>query len=67
MESAPAHVERSDVVAVTAATVVGEAMVAITVADAYLSKFGGDSIEDFKQAVVAYEGRVEAQGLWRRS
>ncbi len=62
-----AHVERSDIVAVTAASVVGEAMVAIVVADAYLAKFGGDSLEDFKQAVSAYEGRLEEKGIWRRS
>ena len=41
-----AHVERSDVEAVAAARVVAEAMVAITLADAYRQKFGGDSLED---------------------
>ncbi len=36
--------ERSDVCAVAAASVVGEAMVALTLADAMLEKFGGDSL-----------------------
>ncbi len=38
--------ERSDVCAVPAASVVGEAMMALAVADAFLEKFGGDSIEE---------------------
>jgi chorismate synthase len=46
MEESPAAIERSDVCAVTAAAVVGEAMVALVIADAFLEKFGGDSIEE---------------------
>lgn len=38
--------ERSDVCAVPAAAVVGEAMVALTLANAFLEKFGGDSREE---------------------
>ena len=38
--------ERSDICAVPAAAVIGEAMVALTVADAFLEKFGGDSITE---------------------
>jgi len=41
-----AHVERSDVCVVPAAGVVGEAMVAIVLADAMRSKFGGDSMAE---------------------
>lgn len=41
-----AAVERSDVCAVPAAAVVGEAMVALVVADAALEKFGGDSMDE---------------------
>ncbi|HEY5529798.1 MAG TPA: chorismate synthase [Thermoleophilia bacterium] len=67
MTAVAAHVERSDVSAVTAARVVGEAMVALVVADAYLDKFGGDHIADFRQAVAAYEKRLGEKGLWRRS
>jgi len=46
MTESPAAVERSDVCAVPAAAVVGEAMVAFVLADALLEKFGGDSIEE---------------------
>jgi len=40
--------ERSDVCAVPAAGIVGEAMIAFVLADAFLEKFGGDSIEEIK-------------------
>jgi chorismate synthase len=43
-EEAPAAIERSDVCAVPAAAVVGEAMVAWVLADAVLERFGGDSM-----------------------
>ncbi len=46
MVESPAAIERSDVCAVPAAAVVGEAMVAIVLADAVIEKFGGDSIEE---------------------
>jgi len=39
-----AHLERSDVCVVPAAGVIGEAMLAIVLADAMLEKFGGDHI-----------------------
>jgi chorismate synthase len=48
MGVSPATVERSDVCAVPAAAVVGEAMVAIVLADALMEKFGGDSVEELK-------------------
>lgn len=67
MAETTAHVERSDVCAVPAARVVGEAMVALALATAYLEKFGGDSVDQFTAAVHAYEGELEARGLWRRS
>ena len=41
-EAVEAVVERSDVCAVPAAGIVGEAMMAIVLADAFLEKFGGD-------------------------
>jgi len=41
-----AHVERSDVCVLPAAGVVGEAMVALVLADAMRIKFGGDSLEE---------------------
>jgi chorismate synthase len=46
LNDAPAAIERSDVCAVPAAAVVGEAMVAFVLADAFLEKFGGDSIDE---------------------
>jgi chorismate synthase len=67
MTPVPAHRERSDVMAVPAARVVGEAMVALELADAYLEKFGGDSMTHLVGAVRTYEARLEAAGLWRRS
>ena len=42
----PAAIERSDVCAVPAASIVGEAMVALVLADAVLERFGGDSMTD---------------------
>ena len=46
MKEAPAAIERSDVCAVPAAAVVGEAMMALVLADAVLEKFGADTIAD---------------------
>jgi chorismate synthase len=43
-EAAQAIYQRSDICAVPAASIVGEAMVALVLADAFLEKFGGDSI-----------------------
>jgi chorismate synthase len=54
--------ERSDVCAVPAAAVVGEAMVAIELARAFLEKFGSDSIEDIKESYLAYLRRL--RGNW---
>lgn len=49
-----AAVERSDVCAVPAAAVVGEAMVALVVADAFLEKFGGDSLAEVRRNFEGY-------------
>ena len=46
MAESPAAIERSDVCAVPAAAVVGEAMVAIVLAGALVEKFGGDSLSE---------------------
>ena len=48
---AEAQVERADTCAVAAAGVVAEAMVAFTLAAAFLAKFGGDSVEEIKERV----------------
>jgi chorismate synthase len=57
-EVTSANRERSDVSAVDAAAVVGEAMVAIVLADSFLEKFGGDSLEDLRTAVEHYRRRI---------
>lgn len=55
-EATTAKYERSDICAVPAAGVVGEAMIAIVLADAFLEKFGGDSMAEI-------QGRYEAEVL----
>jgi len=47
-EPATTQYQRSDVCAVPAASVVGEAMVALVLADALMEKLGGDSIEEMR-------------------
>jgi chorismate synthase len=46
--------ERSDICAVPAAAVIGEAVAALVIADAFLEKFGGDNIEETKKNFDAY-------------
>lgn len=53
-EESLAAFERSDVCAVPAASVIGEAMVAIVLADAMIEKFGGDSLGEMKRNVEGY-------------
>jgi len=50
-ESAPAHIERSDVAILPRAAIVGEAMVALVLADELLATFGGDTLGDVRAAV----------------
>ncbi len=57
-ESVQSHIERSDVCAVPAAAVVGEAMMAVTLADAMLEKFGGDSVGEMKSNFSRYQDVV---------
>ncbi len=57
-EVADAARERSDVTAVPAASVILEALTAIVLADAYLEKFGGDTLEELQERVAAYRERV---------
>ena len=49
-----ASIERSDICAVPAASVVGEAMVATEIANAILEKFGGDSIDEIRRNFQGY-------------
>jgi chorismate synthase len=53
-----ARYERSDVCAVPAAAIVGEAVVAWELANAFLEKFGGDAIVDVQHALEAYVARI---------
>ncbi|MDX1673836.1 MAG: chorismate synthase [Longimicrobiales bacterium] len=62
-ERADAIRERSDVAALAAAGVVGEAMVAITLADAVLEKFGGDSVAELLRNVEGYRDDLARRGL----
>ncbi len=59
MEESPAAVERSDVCAVPAAAIVGEAMVALVLGDALLEKFGGDSVAEMDRAMAAAKASLE--------
>jgi chorismate synthase len=63
-QPARAAVERSDVCAVPACGVVVEAMVSFVLADAWLEKFAGDTLEDVVAAWQRYTGEVER---WSRS
>ncbi len=56
--------ERSDVCAVPSAAVVGESVVAIEIARAFIEKFGGDGMRDVKKSYDTYTGRL---GLWKRT
>jgi chorismate synthase len=53
-EKTEAHYERSDVCVVPAAGVIGEAVVALTLADAFLEKFGGDSMPELERNYRSY-------------
>ena len=59
-EPALAAYERSDVAVVPAAGVIGEAMVAITLASAFLEKFGGDSLAETKRNYDGYVAQVRS-------
>jgi chorismate synthase len=57
-EPALAAYERSDVAVVPAAGVIGEAMVAIVLAQAFLEKFGGDSLTETRRNYNSYIEQV---------
>lgn len=56
-----AHIERSDVCVVPAAAVVGESAVALVLAAALLEKFGGDTLDDVREAVERFRARARAK------
>src|SRR5438270_6833329 len=53
-EKTEAHYERSDVCVVPAAGVIGESVVALTLPDALLEKFGGDSMAELERNYRSY-------------
>jgi len=59
-EPALAAYERSDVAVVPAAGVIGEAMVALVLASAFLEKFGGDSLLETKRNFDGYAAQVKS-------
>ena len=58
-ELVQAHFERSDVCQVPPAGVIGEAMVALVLANAFSEKFGGDSILEMRRN---YQGYLKTVG-----
>ena len=58
-----AAVERSDVCAVPAAGVVAESMVALVLADAFLDKFGGDSVGEIRRNLDSYLTHLTERGF----
>src|ERR687885_1326829 len=61
-EPSRAFRERADTSAVPAAAVIGEAMVAIVLAEAFLEKFGMDNMTDIRAAHLAYMERLHIAG-----
>lgn len=61
-EAGLASVERSDVCAVVPAAVIAEAVLALGLADAFLEKFGGDSLAEVKRNLAAYRARLGERG-----
>jgi chorismate synthase len=59
-----AFYERSDVCVVPAAGVIGEAMVALVLADAVLEKFGGDNVAETLRNYRAYMKTIGPRGEW---
>ncbi len=64
MSAHKAHYERSDVCAIAAASVVCKAMVCYVLAEAFLDRFGGDTISAIEASVQSY--RVYLRALARQ-
>ena len=54
-----ADFERSDICAVPAGSVIGEALVAYVIADAFMDKFGGDSVLEIKRNYEGYLKQIQ--------
>jgi chorismate synthase len=57
-EETNAHYERSDICVVPAGAVVAEAMLALVLAEAFMEKFGGDSVGEFCRNVDSYRATL---------
>ena len=64
-EPVQAHYERSDVCQVPPAGVIGEAMVALILIDAFLEKFGGDSLKETRHNFEGYLKTVGPRKIYR--
>ena len=65
-EETKAFKERADSCAVPAAAVIGESMVAVVLAEAFLEKFGADNMADIRAAYDAYARRLAEAGVAAR-
>jgi chorismate synthase len=66
MTESPATIERSDVCAISAAAVVGEAVVGLVLADAFLEKFSGDSLGEIRRNYTAATDHLQSRFHARR-
>ena len=64
-EEVQAHYERSDVCQAPPACVVGEAMMALVLADAFMEKFGGDSVPETRRNFEGYVKTVGPRKVYR--
>lgn len=62
-EPVQAHYERSDITFVPTCGVIGEAMVMITLAEAFLEKFGGDHVDETERNYRSYLATVGPRGV----
>ena len=65
-EETKAFKERADSCAVPAAAVIGESMVAVVLAEAFLEKFGADNMADIRAAHESYARRLAEAGVAAR-
>jgi chorismate synthase len=66
-EPARAFKERADSCAVPAAAVIGESMVAVVLAEAFLEKFGADNLTDIRSSYDSYTERIVTTGRRTRT
>ena len=64
-EPVQAHFERSDVCQAPPAGVIGEAMVALVLADAFMEKFGGDALPETRRNYAGYIATVGPRQVYR--